>query len=51
MKSIKVKIDVDKSSIKSISDEINKIDKINEIMRYKKLLDDSYDQSNKIKYE
>lgn len=31
--------------------KINKIDKINEIMRYKKLLDDSYDQSNKIKYE
>lgn len=31
--------------------KINKIDKINEIMRYKKLLDESYDQSNKIKYE
>lgn len=31
--------------------KINKIGKINEIMRYKKLLDDSYDQSNKIKYE
>ena len=46
-----IKKDENKEEVKIQKPKINKIDKINEIMRYKKLLDESYDQSNKIKYE